>query len=470
MSKARLLLIRPNSLIKISPPPLGLLYIASYLREKSDEYDINILDARIKDLSLNQIRDCVKKYNPEYVGITGLHVDSAELHEIAKLVKNTVKDCSVIAGGPYPTGDYKRALKDINIDFCVVGEGEVTFFELMKALENETDLKSVKGLAFRNSSDVLYTGPRDFIEDLDKIPHPAWDLIDLNDYFYGKKRSLENPVQIYKKAISIISSRGCPFGCIYCHNIFGKKFRARSPKNTVSEIEYLIENYKIKEIEFLDDTFNFDMKRAKEICTLLAEKKIKLPICFSNGIRADRIDEELIVKLKEAGTYRINYGIESAVPRIQKIMGKALDLDSAGEVIEKTVKHKILCGAFFILGFPTETEEEMLKTIDFASRSKLHTAVFAIMTPFPGTKLYAQTNALYPDRDTSFSTVGKISINTSAVSKEKLAALRILAYQRFYFNPVRWWHIFVRVPRKLSIYRNFLEVMKVAFFKKELYA
>ncbi len=469
MNKSRLLLIRPNSSIEIAPPPLGLMYIASYLRNKQDEFDIKILDSRVKDLSFEEIEERIKDCQPEYIGITSMHVDSPELHKVAQISKSVMKDPVVIAGGPYPTSGYKQVMEDSNIDFCVVGEGEIPFAELMKALRHGLDYENIRDVAFRIDGEMVYNGSRELISDLDSIPIPAWDLIEMNDYFYGKKRSLENPVQIHKRAVSVISSRGCPYGCTYCHNIFGKKFRARSPENVIKELKYLVDKYSIQEIEFLDDTFNYDKERACGICDLIIEEKLKLGICFSNGLRADRMDEELIIKLKQAGTYRINYGIESTSARMQKSMGKKLNLIHAKDIIEKTYRHKILCGAFFMIGFPTETEDEILETIRFAAESKLHTAVFNIVTPFPGTRLYKQAEEMGSNVGKSFSTVGKVSVNMSAVSNEKLAKLRVIAYRRFYFNVTRCWRLFVRVPRKLILFKNFIEVARVSLLKKELY-
>jgi len=469
MVKSRLLLIRPNSFIESTPPPLGLMYIASYLRENLDEFDIKIVDARIKDFSFEDIEEYIKDYQPEYIGITSLYVDSPQLHRIAQISKNIRKSSVVITGGPYTTSGYKQALKDPNIDYCVVGEGEIPFKDLMKSLRHKLKLEDIKGIAFRNGGEILYNGVQAFVDDLDTIPFPAWDLIELNDYFYGKKRSLENPVQICERAVSVMSSRGCPYGCIYCHNIFGKQFRARSPENVIKELKYLISEYNVQEIEFLDDTFNCNKKRAIKICDLIVAEKIKLKICFSNGVRADIMDEELIIKLKEAGTYRINYGIESTSSRIQKSMGKRLNLTYAKEIIEKTSRHKILCGAFFMIGFPTETEKEMRETIDFAAESKLHTAVFAIATPYPGTELFRRAEEKGFNVERQFSTVGKVSVNMSAVPAEKLGRLRTLAFRKFYFNPIRCWRLFVRVPRKVVLFKNFMEVVKVTFFKKELY-
>lgn len=339
----------------------------------------------------------------------------------------------------------------------------------MEALDKGSGVDGVRGIAFSRRGEIVFTGRQELIADLDAIPFPAWDLIGLDEYFYGKKRCLENPIQIHKEAVSILSSRGCPFGCSYCHNIFGRKFRARSPENVISEIKHVVENYKVKEIEFLDDTFNFDKNRAKEICGHIVKENIKLRICFSNGIRADFADKHLIAKLKEAGTYRINYGIESASPRIQKIMGKGLNLDYTKKMLEETCRQKIMCGAFFMLGFPTETEDEMRETINFALRAKLHTAVFALVTPFPGTALYETAKNKGYDVNKPFSSVSKVTVNMSAVDDKKLEKLRMAAYRKFYFNIVRCWRIFIRLPKKTPLIKNFWEVFRLVFFKKELY-
>ncbi len=187
MDKARVFLIRPNSSIETTPPPLGLMYVASYLRKNLDNCDIKILDARIKDMSPDEVAQSIKEYNPQYVGITSLHADSVQMHLIARLAKNIIKDCKVIAGGPYPTGDYLNVLKDENVDFCVIGEGEVSFYELMRAFLNKASL-DIKGVAFRKNGSAFYAGHHDYVENLDDLPFPAWDMINLNDYFYGKKR------------------------------------------------------------------------------------------------------------------------------------------------------------------------------------------------------------------------------------------------------------------------------------------
>ena len=462
----KILLIRPNSSIEAAPPPLGLLYLASFLRSRSSAYEVAVLDARQMDLGGQEITRRISAFGPDLVGITALHADSCGLHDVARIAKDCSERITVVAGGPYPSGDYQRVLQDRNVDYCVVGEGERSFLELLEAIRNKQVL-TIKGVAWRDRGSIAYLGAQAPIEDLDDIPLPAWDAIDLDAYFYGAKRAVENPVQLHKEAVPILTSRGCPFGCIYCHDIFGKRFRGRSARNIFSEIQLLVRTYGVREIEIIDDTFNFDRKRLLEFCELMIGSGSSMPICFSNGIRADLVDDELLEKLKAAGVYRINYGIETASPRMQGLIGKRLNLEYAAQMIEETVRQGMLCGAFFMLGFPGETEEEVLSTIDFAVRSPLHTAVFSIVTPFPGSRLHHCAESA--EDGVSFSTVGKISRNMSAMTDARLAQLRVQAYRRFYFSPRRWWALFRGVVNKRALLRNGIEVVRVSFLRKELY-
>jgi radical SAM superfamily enzyme YgiQ (UPF0313 family) len=469
----RILLLRVNSRIEIAPVPLGLMYIASYLRKKrSNNIDIKIVDARCNNFSTAILKKIIFDYQPHLLGLTSMHLEKEEAHSIAKLAKEIIPSVKIVIGGPYASAGYYSALEDKNIDFAVVGEGEEIIDELIESSSQcYQDLHKIKGLAYKEGENIHFNGQRDFIEDLDSLPFPAWDSIDLNDYFYGKKRTLENPLQVHKKAVSILSSRGCPYQCSYCHNIFGKRFRARSPENVVDEIELLYNAYGVKEIEFVDDSFNIDKLRVERLLDLIIKRNLDIKICFSNGIRLDRIDEELLGQMKKAGTYRINYGIESASKRIQKIIKKNLDIDIAKDVINKTVKKGILCGGFFMMGFPTETEEEIMETLKFAISSKLHTAVFSIVTPFPNTDMYEQAiakNNISPAID--FSDVQRASLNLSEVTDTRLEELRLYAYRRFYFNPIRALRIFLRAPLKVPVFKNFIEVVRVALFKKLLYS
>ena len=469
MEKKRILFLRPNSAIGRCPPPLGLLYLASFIRHNESEYEIKIYDARCRDSSEEETRAVILAYEPHVLGLTGMHPEAPALHALARFTRERIPGCQIVLGGPYASSDTERAARDVNVDAVAVGEGEETFRELLDYFRGVRPREKIDGIAYREGVRVVQTRPRAGIQNLDDIPFPAWDLINLDDYFFGKKLPLENPFQVYRRAVPLLSSRGCPYRCIYCHNIFGNKFRARSPENILAELTLLKDTYGIQEIEFLDDSFNIDYGRVMGICDHLIRCGMNLKICFSNGIRLDRVDGPLLDRMKAAGTYRINYGIESVNERIQKVVRKGLAVSRISEAIRLTVKRGILCGGFFMIGFPTETEEEVQETLDFAVKSQLHTAVFAIATPYPGTKMFEQAQQAGYNVDVEFGTVFAPTVNMSSVPDERLSALRLQAYRRFYFSARRAWRIFRAAPAKRPLVGNFWEVVRVALFRKSLY-
>ncbi|UCD85187.1 MAG: radical SAM protein, partial [Deltaproteobacteria bacterium] len=245
-----------------------------------------------------------------------------------------------------------------------------------------------------------------------------------------------------------------------------KKFRVRKPENVFSEIEILYHEYGIREFHIIDDTFNLIPKRAMKICNLVMKNGMRIDIAFPNGLRGDLIDDELLIKLKEAGTYKINFGIESATDRIQKIINKRLDINKVNTAISKAVKAGIFTHGWFMLGFPTETKDEMIKTIDFACNSKLHTAGFNIVIPFPATQLYEmkETQQCLKEIDFDNFNYRTATMNLSAVSLSDLRRLHKLAHRKFYFNPSRLTRIFLSTPNKLDIIRNLREHLRAQFF------
>ncbi|MFA5089606.1 MAG: radical SAM protein [Candidatus Omnitrophota bacterium] len=450
----KILLIRPNSGIVKTPPPLGLMYIAGYIRNKMP-VEIKIVDARRGRLDEAGIRKVVEQFGPDIVGITGLHFESIGAHAIAKIAKSLNKVCIVVLGGPYASSDYAGALKDASIDYCVVGEGEESFYELAKSISEGNRPDGLGGIAYRVDSGYLYQPRSGYIKDLDMIPHPAWDLVSLEQYFDSRRLSIGNPLQVEERAVPVFTSRGCPFGCYYCHDIFGKVVRFRSPENVLDELQYLISRYGVKEIEIIDDVFNINKERAKKICDLIIEKGLRLKINFGNGLRADIMDEELLGKLKKAGAYRIIYGIESGSSRIQGIIGKKLNLARTKEIIAITAKKGISVGGFFMMGFNTETKEEILETIEFAKHSRLHTASFYYVKPFPGTKLNVSIKKEGLDYNSpSFSSYNTLSDNLSCVTDKELKDLKRKAYREFYINISRVMDIFKTTPNKLGLVRN----------------
>jgi len=451
----KVLLMIANSKTTYKSPPLGLLYVSSALRQAGFG-QIQIIDARVRGLSHKEISRQIKSFSPDVAGISALSIEGPEVHRLAGLLRQTQPRCKVVVGGAYATSSPEFIIKDPHIDFVVMGEGEKTMCSLMDALTNGKDVSGIDGLAFKNDGDLVINLPTKTIEDIDSLPFPAWDLIDMERYFHCKYRHSENSIPTSNRIFPLFTSRGCSFGCIYCHNIFGKRVRLRSVQNVIGEIELLVKRYNVGEIEIVDDIFNFDLARAKQICDEIIRRNIKINLSFPNALRVDRMDEELIVKLKQAGTRVIFYAIESGSPEVQKRIRKDLDLDKAKYIIHYTVRQGIVTGGYFMLGFPEETKDQMLATIRFAKELPFHLADFFYVTPRPHTPLFEELKSKHAGLEKAvIHQYHILSFNASAVSDAELEKVWSRAYREFYLRPLQIWRIWKAVPNKKMLLRNF---------------
>jgi radical SAM superfamily enzyme YgiQ (UPF0313 family) len=342
-------------------------------------------------------------------------------------------------------------LADPNVDYAVLGEGEDTFPELVDVVMNGGAPEEVQGIGFRNNGEAVKTEPRTLMTDLDALPQPAWDLLEMEPYFDLPNFNI---VVAHKRTMPIFTTRGCPYRCTYCHNIFGKKARMRSPENVLAEIQVLYEKYGIREFQIIDDVFNINNQRAIEICDLILESGMKIHISFPNAIRGDIVTPELVAKLKEAGTYKINYAIETASPRLQQMVKKRVKLDKLKEAIRITNKAGIWTHGFFMMGFPTETHEEVQATIDYACSSKLNTAGFFVLQPFPGTEIWDQILGMGVDIEFDSDLVNyfQATYKISELEPEELQKMAEKANRRFYLNPARAVNTLMRMPHKGQIF------------------
>ena len=461
----RLLFIKPRFIergLNVITPPIGLAYLASYLREREKDAKIKILDMLFHNEE--DLIDEIKNFSPDVVGISSLTVEADSMHRIALLTKRISRNIVVVAGGPHPTLFPRDVLSDGNIDYVVKGEGEKTFHELFISLYGGRKPYDVKGIFYRRNGEIIFTGDREPIYDLDSIPFPAWDLLEVEKYRITRKFTL---VRSEFKYLPIFTSRACPYGCIYCHRIFGRGFRKRSPQNVIAEMEEFIGRFGIEKFEVIDDIFNLDEERAKAICEEIIKRKWKILLSFPNGLRGDRLSFDTISLLRKAGTYYISFAIESASERIQKLIKKNLDIQKTLKAIEDAVKMGIFTMGYFMLGFPTETEDEIRLTIECAKRSKLHIALFFIVTPFKGTELYETYvgDAFIPYKRHHYHTD---HYNLSAVDTKTLKELYKLAYRKFYSSPYRAFRILRDYPTgKAGIIKQFLSLFIEGFTTPE---
>lgn len=447
-------------------PPVGLLYLAAVLRERTGHAVEVFDDWQPADLA-RRFDACLRRFRPTVVGISALTATAELLHRLAAQVKQTRPETLVVAGGAHATAWPADCLADRNIDAVAVHEGEETLPRLVEALDRGQDLEGVPGLMRRGpSGSAESTGPAVFIEDLDALPHPAYDLIDLPFYWRHRPMSPLGPI----RSLPILTSRGCPYPCTYCHQVMGKRFRARSVESVLDEIGWMCERHDIRALEVLDDAFNLDQDRAARILEGIIARGYarRLKLRFPNGLRVDHLDEPLLDLLRAAGTDMLGLGIESGSARIQRQIGKPVDLARAERLIRYADRIGVLVAGYFMVGFPGETEADLRATYEFALRSALHQAMFFIVIPFPGTALHERHPAPHnaPARLSDY-IYFRTSFNLSDVEDERFFALRRQALRRFYTSPRRLWRLWRTYPDPWHLPR-YIPFMLRSFFSRSM--
>ncbi len=359
-----------NSIFRF--PPLGLGYIVAYLR--SHGISAELVDCTF--MKQEEALEKVRRTSPRIIGIQAMFSMKDKALEFAKLLR---KDCELlVAGGPLATSNPEEFIQ--SFDVVAIGEGEQTMLEIVQAVESHSNFGDVKGITFRDKEKVIVTPPRDFIEDLDAIPFPA------REQFNNKGYMKHYSSNFGYTTTALITSRGCPFECDFCSRpIFGNTFRSRSANNIAQEVEE-VERLGYERVWFADDCFTLNRVRLIEICDELIHRKIKIGWeCLS---RVDTVDSDIARKMKEAGCVRVFFGIESGNDTILKIMKKQATVKQARKAVNIFKQSGIQVGAFFILGYPGETEETILDSVNFASSLPLDYLSFTFPYPIPGTPLF----------------------------------------------------------------------------------
>lgn len=410
----RIYLINPPRIHPVSwgkpsvSQPLEIAYAASVLEKY---HEVKILDAPTEGwkniekidekryrvgLKKEQIAHKIKTLSPDIVGInipfSGWSITAFEVASITKEVDSAIL---TVLDGVHPSAKPEECLLNPNVDFVIIGEAENTWVELSNELErgkSHNNLKKIKGIGFKNDG-IKITPPRPLIMDLDSLPFPARHLLPMNTYFEAVK---ETPLrgEISKPWTTIVTSRGCPHSCIFCsaHLTRGRIWRGRSPENVVKEIEHLVNVYGIKQIDFHDDNLTLDQKRMEKICDLIIEKGLDFEWYTPNGVRADTLNENLLIKMKKAGCRRLYVAPESGVQQVvDKIIKKKLNLKAVENAVISSRKIGIKVACFFIIGIPGETKKDIETTIKFAYKLKKLGAdkfYFSFAMPLYGTELY----------------------------------------------------------------------------------
>ena len=376
----KLCLINPpyQGSIRQTFPPLGLLYLASYVRENSN-IDVSVIDCVIDNINHKGLESLLRELNPDVVGITTLAMTRFSAVECARIAKAINPQIVTILGGNHATFLAEEILHHYSfVDIVVRGEGEVT---LLEALESNFDLSSVKGISYRNDGKVIRNPDRELISNLDMLPFPARDLIPIHKYF----KQAEKEPHLRTPITSMMTARGCPYHCVYCTSPrMWKGLRRRSPQNVVDEIIHLQKTYSVKDVYFYDDTFNASKKWLREFKHEL--KKRDVDIVYRCQARVNT-DFETLRLMRETGCYYIEFGIESGSPKILKKIKKRITVTQARNAFSFAKKLGIFRKGYFMVGFPEETLEDIVQTEKLMLSLPLNDFAITMVMVFAGTEL-----------------------------------------------------------------------------------
>lgn len=376
----RVSLIRPRT-GNTPDPPLGLMLLSACAKQSG--HAIQILDPNPDD---ETYLDAIRRFEPDAVGFSILTTQVSRTRSIMNAVRTAYPDIPMIAGGIHPTSLPEWTLNSLGFDYVVRGEGEHTFPELLNAMETGMDPSSVPGVVTINHGEIRYGPPRPLIGDLDSLPLPDRETVNFHRYLRppGNIRG-----RYLRRATSIITSRGCPFGCIFCssHTLFGRQVRRRSVSHVMEEIHLLQDRYGVDGIWFLDDTLLEDPDWLRELCA--AMKETGLPWGCQAHVR--RADETLFKMMRDAGCLQLEFGVESGSPRILRRLRKGSSPDDVRRAFAICRRVGLRALANFMIGIPDETEADAEMSFQLAREIRPDHVVVTFTTPLPGSTLFTES-------------------------------------------------------------------------------
>ena len=443
-------------------PPLNLAYIAALAEQQG--HRVKIIDAEAENISLKEVIKQTGRFKPDIIGMTATTPFFHIVVNYAKLLKQTFPNASIAIGGAHIT-----ILQEKNFyscfDYAFIGEAEVSWAEFLKRYENNKDISDIRGIIYRKDNKVTSTGSSEPVKDIDSIPYPARHLLNREKYNIGTLRGRKN-------FTTIMTTRGCPFKCIFCSTkVFGNRVRRRVAGSVIDEIKSVIYNFDIRHFTFLDDTLTLDRNYILEICQAIKRENLK--ITFDGSTRANLIDEELVEIMANSGLIRISFGLETVDLQIRKIIKKEVPLDSYEKANRITNKYGIETLNSVMLGLPGETAETVDKTLTFLRNAReIQQANFSIATPYPGTELYDMAKRgdyglrLLTEDYSKYRRYGSAVMEVNELSAEKLIELQNDGFLSIYSVP---WRILPMI-RKSGIFGAILMLFRLMDkFKRRLF-
>jgi anaerobic magnesium-protoporphyrin IX monomethyl ester cyclase len=409
------------------PPftPLGLGYLAAVLEK--NQYNVDVIDCQALKCTYEEYKSEVGKRQPDIVGITSTTLTYKSALRIAEITKEVCPNCLTLLGGSHVSFWDDKALQECpSLDIVVRKEGENTMLEIAERMEADKDYYDVVGTTCRKDGEIVKNPDRPYIENLDSLPFPAHHLW---------------PIERLRKygtvVFPLVTSRGCVYWCDFCTAVrmFGRRYRMRSPKSVVDELEYLQRTFGAQQFTFYDDAFTVDQDRAAEICEEI--KKRKLKVKWDCETRVDMVTKELLLDMKEAGCFAVWFGVESGSQPVLDAMRKGISPAQTIKAFKWAKEVGLMTVANVVLGFPSETKETIWQTIKFIEKLNPSDVGYYIATPYPGTPLYESVKEKGLLKVTDFNKYDTATpvFDMITMSEQELRDLREQAFQRFYLRP-----------------------------------
>lgn len=435
-----IILINPRYQISFQPP-LGLAYLAAYLKKKG-YHDVQIIDTTFERLE----EKLTKVTKPTLFGIYIMTPYLMGAYKTTEFLKKRFSGIPIVAGGPYSTVNPNDVLNRLQIPICVRGEGEHTFFELVNAIKNDLDLSNVYGISYMDlaRNKIVHTPNREPIPNLDDLPFPSRELLPMDYYLRGGTQKTFSYQKL--RATTMITSRGCPFSCTYCQPtldlIFGKKIRFRSVDNVIGEIAQLIHDYSIQGIFFVDDTFTYNKSFVIQFCEEVIRRNFNIQ--FAINSRVDTINEEMLIILKRAGVVTIMYGIESGNQRVLDNIKKKITIEQIRKTIIATKNKGINVYGYFMIGSPEESLSSLKDTFSLARKLPFDELQFSIATPYVGTYLYDEARS------------SNLIIDSSAMEQSGYFSSVVMKSRYLSTKKIRKFHQYFDLFSKYKSVRNII--------------
>jgi anaerobic magnesium-protoporphyrin IX monomethyl ester cyclase len=436
------------------PPfiPLGIGYLGAVLEKNG--YAVNVIDCQALHLTLDDVETELRKRQPDMVGLTSTTLTYKSAISIIKVAKDALPKCLTVIGGSHATFWDEEALNECpQLDLVVRGEGENTILEIAKKVEEGESYLDIVGTTCRKGEKTIVNPDRPFIEDLDSLPFPAFHLW---------------PIEHFKKYGKIIfpvmTSRGCTFWCDFCSAVrmFGRRYRMRSPKKVVDELEFLYKKYGEDQYTFYDDAFTVSQARTKKICNEILKRGLKIK--WDCETRVDMVSKDLLQKMKDAGCIAVWFGVEAGSERVIEAMGKGISLQQTFNAFKWANDVGLMTVASMILGFPGETRETAMESIKLLEKIKSDEIGVYIATPYPGTPMYEYVKKMGWIKVTDFNKYDTATpiFETPTMTMKELRELHDEAHRRFYLRPT----YIIRAFRKGGVYGYSTTKTALAWLKR----